>query len=286
MIKVIRCCLLTAIQGIKSWTENWRMAMLLLLMFVTVAEFCNNVNDFSSRINEATNALAVLPHLYNNQYFRLVIQFGIILMFSNAPFRNANSLFCIIRTGYKKWCVGQLIYIVTASILYTTLFFLLTIVCTVPTLGFSFSWGKTFSTLAQTDGFPLNIEYKIHLLYKPVDALLNTCLLLMLLSIFLGFLMFLLSSVFGKGAGTISATSIVLLGLVPAFSSNPAGVARFSPCSLTQIALLDSSGISGYPTVSYAYIFFGIALFLMATLTIAIYSNRKIKHRIYTMEAQ
>ena len=122
MIKVIRCCLLTALQEIKTWTENWRMAMLLLLMFVTVAEFCNNINDFSSRINEATNAFAVLPHLYNNQYFRLVIQFGIILMFSNAPFRNSNSLFCLIRTGYKKWCVGQLIYIVIASFIYTTVF--------------------------------------------------------------------------------------------------------------------------------------------------------------------
>ena len=50
MIKVIRCCLLTALQEIKTWTENWRMAMLLLLMFVTVAEFCNNINDFSSRM--------------------------------------------------------------------------------------------------------------------------------------------------------------------------------------------------------------------------------------------
>ena len=284
MIKVIRCCLLTALQEIKTWTENWRMAMLLLLMFVTVAEFCNNINDFSSRINEATNAFAVLPHLYNNQYFRLVINFGIILMFSNAPFRNSNSLFCLIRTGYKKWCVGQLIYIVIASFIYTTLFFLLTIVCTVPTLGFSLSWGKTFSTLAQTEGLPLNIQYKIHLLYKPVDALLNTCLLLLMLSIFMGFLMFLLSTIFGRGAGTIVATSIVLVGLVPAFSSNPAIVARFSPCSLTQIALLDNSGISGYPTVSYAYIFFGISLILMATLTITIYSNRKIKHRIYAME--
>lgn len=284
MIRDIKCCFQTAILGLKKWADNYRMIMLLLLLTVTIAEFCSNLNDFSDSINAQTNAIAVLPHLYNNQYFRLSIQFGIVLLFSNAPFRNENSLFCLVRIGYTKWCIGQIIYIIVSSFVYVLVIFMLTIICIFPTLDFSLIWGKTFSTLAQTSAGLINIDYKILLLYDPFGAFANTFILLVMISVIIGLLIFMLSSIFGKGMGILAATALVLLGLLPQFCSNPTLIAKLSPCSLTQIALLDNTGISGYPTVLYAYLVLGALIAFLIVAVIVIYSNKKIKHFIYAME--
>lgn len=284
MLCELKGCLKTAQADIWLWSENKRMIMLLLLISAVTAQFCFDLNDFSKSIGATTNIIAILPYLYSIRYFRLCIQFGIVLMFSNAPFRSGNSLFQVIRTGYTKWCVGQIVYIIISSAAYVFTLFLLCIIFTLSSSGFSLTWGKTFSTLAQTSGWTYRISYGLQLKYAPVEALVNTALLLFLLSVLLGMTMFLLSNVVGHGAGIIAASAIVLFGLVPDMTQNHILIITLSPCSLTQIENLDSIGISGYPSLAYAYTFLLVGITILISVSATMFSNKKIRQYVYSAE--
>lgn len=282
----LRCVFGIALRNIRSWAQNFRMLMLLLLLCASVSQFCSEINSFSLSINAQTNILAILPYLYssNKPYFRLIIQLGIILMFSNAPFKNENSLFCVMRTGYKKLCIGQILYIVFASSIYVFSLFLLTNIFCIQTLGYSFSWGKTFATLRLTTNFVYPITEKIQLLYSPLEAFLHTVFLIFMLSVFFGLLIFLMSNLLGKASGIILSAAFVLLGLMPDFCSAPALIAKISPCSLTQISLLDKTGMTLYPSIAYSYTVLGVLIIALFAANFLVYSSKKVRHKIYSAE--
>lgn len=286
MIQNIKCCIKIVAQNLKSWTQNYRMIMLMLLIGASVSQFCSEINNFSSSIGAETNIIGVLPNMYSNvkSYFRVIIQLGIILMFSNAPFKNDCSLFCVMRTGYVKWCIGQLLYIIGSSLFYVISLFFLTNVFCIRTLGYSYSWGKTFSTIRMTGSFIYPISAKIQIQYSPAEAFLHTMLLIFMLSVFFGLLIFFMSSLVGRSSGLILSAAFVLLGLMPDFCSIPALIAKLSPCSLTQIGLLDKTGMTLYPSVTYAYKVLGILIAVLIAANIFIYSNKRIRHKIYAAE--
>lgn len=282
----LRCIFGIALRNIRSWVQNFRMLMLLLLLCASVSQFCSEINSFSISINAQTNILAILPYMYssNKPYFRLLIQLGIILMFSNAPFKNDNSLFCVMRTGYKKWCIGQILYIIFASLIYVFSLFLLTNLFCIQTLGYSFSWGKTFATLRFTTNFVYPITEKIQLLYSPLEAFLHTVFLIFMLSVYFGLLIFLMSNLLGKASGLILSAALVLLGLMPDFCSAPALIAKISPCSLTQISLLDKTEMTLYPSIAYAYTVLGVLIVALLAANILVYSSKKVRLKIYSAE--
>lgn len=282
----IKCLYKIVLQNIISWSRNYRMLMLLILICVTVSQFCTEINNFSASIGASTNVLGIMPYMYSNNisYFRLVIQLGIILMFSNAPFKTDNSLFIVVRTGYVKWCIGQLLYIAAASLIYIISLFILTNLFCIQTLGYSVSWGKTFATLRMVSDFTYPITEKIQLLYSPPEAFMHTVVLMFMLSVFFGLLIFFMSSLIGRASGLILSVLLVLLGLMPDFCSIPALIAKISPCSLTQIGLLDKTGMTLYPSVAYAYTVLGILIAVLTAANIFIYSNRRIRHKIYASE--
>ncbi len=280
----VKCSAIISLFGIKSWAENKRMLTLALVLAIMSAKFCSEVNEFAKSIGSSTNVLAVLPHMYNNRFFRLNIQFGIVMMFSNAPFHRDDSLFCVMRSGYKKWCVGQLFYIIISSIIYVLFIFLSTAFFSISTLGFSSEWGKTFATLAQTSSIKYEISEGIQIQYTPLSALLNTMALLSFLTIGIGLLIFLLSNLIGRGTGVISATALILLGVVPDYTQFPALTVRFSPCSLTQLARFDNFGYTKYPSIGYAYAFLTIMVAALLIANVFVYFNRKIRFYAYSMD--
>ncbi len=288
ILQSAKCCAKIAAQNILSWAQNYRMIMLVLLLFVNLAQYCTELNSYSEDLGAKINGFGILPMLYNvNNGFimRLIIQLGIVLMFSNAPFKNNDSLFCVMRTGYAKWCVGELIYIVSASFIYTVSLFLITNILCVKNISYSLKWGRTFSSMQMSDAFVFKSPKKILLQYKPLEALLHTMLLIFLLSVFFGLLIFLMSSLVGRSSGVILASAFVMLGLMPGgFTQMPALASKLSPCSFTQLGMVDKLGISAYPSLSYAYTAFIILIVALLSANVIIYSNKKIRHNIYASE--
>jgi hypothetical protein len=211
-----------------------------------------------------------------------VIQFGVVLLFCNAPFVSANSAFVIIRTGYKKWFAGQILYVFFASFLYTSFVFLSTVISVLPNLTFEKNWGKVFATLAQTShDVPFNFEYGMHLKYDVSGAIVHTMLLLFLFSFMLGMLIFLLNSFINKASGMIASTSIILFSFAADWSTwNPISIIRISPSSLTALMNLDNKGFSEYPSLNYAYmaLLSMSALFIILTFIVIMTKTKSYKH--------
>ncbi|MDE7230556.1 MAG: hypothetical protein K2N56_08765 [Oscillospiraceae bacterium] len=285
ILKNAKCCSKIAAQNILSWAQNYRMIMLLLLLGATVAQYCAELEPYSDKVRAEINGLAVLPVMYNSyiSYFRVVIQLGIVLMFSNAPFKNADSMFCVMRTGYARWCAGELLYIVSASFIYTVSLFVMTNIFCVNKLTYSLKWGRTFTAM-QDGTFGYGVHSKVLLQYKPLEALLHTMLFIFLLSVLFGLLIFLMSSLVGRSSGVFIASALVLLGLMPNFTQRPALIAKLSPCSLTEISMTDKLGISYYPSLAYAYTVLCVLIVILFSANIIIYSNRKIRQNIYAAE--
>lgn len=283
----IKCVLRLAARNFRAWGQNYRMFMLLLLLITIFVEFCTKLNSFADSLGERINILGVLPNIYNagTMYFGIIIQLGIILMFSNAPFRSEDSLFRVMRTGYAKWCVGQIVYIIGASFVYTVTLFLLTNICCIGNIGYSSKWGRVFIALSDTNTrFRYDLYKRLPLRFSPLEALLHTMLMIFMISVILGLVMFFMESVFGKASGTFAAAALVFLGIMPMYCRRPASVARLSPCSLTWFYFLDGSGMTTFPTMTYAYTFLAVLTILLIAANIFIYSNKRIRHNIYAAE--
>ena len=251
--------------NMRKWFSDPRMLMLVLAVLVTIYSGCDGILRFSQTVGIPVNGFGILPHLYNNRFYRLFIQFGIVLLFCNAPFSTANSVFIIIRTGYRKWFVGQVMYILTASFIYTCFIFLSTLIPILSNITFQTTWGSVLSTLSQvSNNATLNFQFGLQQKYDVITALMHTFLLLFLFSFLLGMIMFFLNSFINKASGMIVSTLIILVSLVPDWTQYPMLIRRISPSSLTQIMELDIGGVSNFPTIEYAY------MVLMAIISILV----------------
>jgi hypothetical protein len=248
------------------------MIILVLVVFATIFPFVTEILKFSQNLGEPVNGFGILPHLINNSFFRYAIQFGVILLFCNAPFVTPNSSFIIIRAGYKKWFSGQILYVFISSFIYTIFIFISTLIIALPNLTFEQSWGKVFSTLTQnlSHDVPYYFGYGIHLNYSAFDAFFHTSLLLFLFSFMLGLLIFFLNSFINKSSGMIAATVIILFSFAAEWGPwKPSAVVRISPSSLTNLSSLDNKGVSEFPTLGYAY---SVLLLLCAMFVVLIFT--------------
>lgn len=275
-------------QDIRAWGQNFRMIMLLMILCIVLGKRCIEIAEFAVSINSPVNVIGLLPLLYSQARFfnPLIIQLGIVLMFSNAPFKGGNSQFTVMRTGYGKWCAGKILYIFTASGIFTISLFALTNIFSLVSAAYSPKWGKTLNTLmASRSGLGIWIPERVGLQYAPLEALLHNMLLIFLLSVFLGLLTFFFSSVVGRSSGVIASAAVVLLGMFPYYAENIPKAVKISPCSLTNLNYITKeNGISFYPGLSYSYAVLSGLVILFTAANIFVYSNKKIRHYIYAAE--
>jgi len=256
--------------NVRNWLSDPRIWMLILVIFSTIFSYVSKVMPFARSAGYPINALGILPHFYNNRFWRCAVQFGIIFLFCNAPFAGANSNFVVIRAGYKKWFAGQILYILTASFAYVAFVFASMVISAFPNFTFEKNWGKIFGTLARTLGsendVPLWFDYGMNLNYTVGEAFVHTFLLLSLFAFFLGLVVFFFNSFIGKTSGMIAAAVIILFPLAAEWGNwwQPGILTRISPSSMTEIMNLDSRNMTELPPVSYAY----TALILLSAIMI------------------
>lgn len=275
-------------QDIRAWGQNFRMIMLLMILCIVLGKQCAEIAEFARSINSPVNVIGVLPLLYSRPRSLnfIIIQLGLVLMFSNAPFKGGNSQFTVMRTGYGKWCAGQILYIFIASGIFTLSLFAFTNIFSLGLAAYSLKWGKTLNTLMVSDtGLGSHIPERIGLQFTPLEALLHNMLLIFLLAVFLGLLTFFFSSVVGRSSGVIASAAVVLLGMFPYYAENIPGAVKISPSALTNLNYVTKeNGVSFYPGLSYSYAVLCGLVILFIAANIFVYSNKKIRHYIYATE--
>lgn len=265
--------------NIKRWATNPRYYVLLLLIGMLMHYVSSPILKFSIMVGVPVTPW-IFPFISTDHYINGMLILGMVLLFCDAPFMNDSTPYECIRSGRKKWLYGQYTYILTASLLFTLTIMACSIICLLPNICFELGWGRVFRTLAQTNAGAqyslVPISYGIQQTYSPLQAMFLSGTLFWLATIFIGMLIFTLNLVTQRIGGTIMG---FVLAFCPFFAYEVGGgwIFYLIPTAWINIQMLDISGNSRYPSVTYAIIFLVAVIFLFMVIVSRIMKKQEVE---------
>lgn len=222
----------------------------------------------------------VFPHLFSAPVLQ-IFAFALVLFFSDAPFKDHFTPFVVIRTGRRNWIIGQIVYIVLASVVITLFTFIVSVLALIPNLEFSLDWGIVIQSLANDPSIAPNtvtifFDPALISYFSPLAAMGLSFLFYCLVSIFIGVIILCFNVLLKKTAGVVVAGVFVAISLF----ANFAGFLTYgnivfylSPVSWLGISSLgwDRADI---PSVTYALLVLILSMIFMSIISIIIYLNR------------
>ena len=230
--------------GIKKWMTSPRMYVVAILAALYLWAPLEQIRIFAMQ-QELSVSNWYFPLLWadDNGMIVLFLYFDIILMFCNAPFVDRQQIFVLLRSGKKNWFLGQLLYIVSAAVIYFLYIFVLTIVEFIPYVGFSFRWESVFESLANFDYRSVDMHASsmptelIHN-FTPLKAFALSFLVNVLITVLLGELIFLVNLFKNRGYGTGAALAVVLFSWLVGDAVFGSRLNYFSPISWSDITII------------------------------------------------
>lgn len=273
----IRKAVFISLNNFKKWPANPRVYVIFLLLLGYINMIFSSISAFCEKSGYKI-ALWVFPFLLAEPYSRLMILLGLILLFCDAPFIEAEQPYIITRAGRKLWTIGQIIYIILASALYFLTVLILTFMLLVPFSTLESGWGKVINTLSQFGAgrysVALPFDLSIVNTFSPMEAMLLELLLCWLLGIFVGLVMFILNLQFSRSAGGVAAAAISMFPLF--VRKTDWSLHYISPASWASLSVLDFSHTSSFPSFEYALISFAFLIAVAAFTAIILMKNKNI----------
>ena len=244
----------------RKWFSSTRIKIILLLVVLLIYNNFSGVRLFAAAANVNVTPWG-LPFLLSNFNNLIIIMFGYVFLYCNAPFIDEQKPYVILRSGRKIFSAAQILYIFVSSLIYAIFLAVATIVCSLPRVEFSPKWGKVFKTLAITsEGSQFNVALpvteKITLNFTPIEAMVKQLLLLWLIGCFLGFLIFALNMHFPRFVGIGAASLFIFLDMFADFFRISHGyfsnrIYSFSPVSWANLTIQKCNPAEMLPTFTY-----------------------------------
>lgn len=266
-----------------KWLGDIRIVVIFIMTAVYVYYCTGGVLYFSKMIGVKVTQW-VFPALFTDYIIsmgvpKVIILIGVIFLFCDAPFVDELYPSVVLRSGYKAWCMGQILYISVASFIYALFILLLTVIRFIPYIQFSNEWGKVISTLAFTDAkdsYALEILFSNEVIkgYTPIKAELLTFILFWIVSVMIGLILFVFNTFkkFKSIGAVISLVLILVDPLIQFFDKRE--LIKLSPVNLISIENLKIKSMSSAPTITYAFIYIGLIITVL--VTVALYSKDRV----------
>ena len=255
---------------------NGKMAAFVLIMLAVCWSYNRPLNRFIDDVDYPVS-WCVFPFLMAYPAFLILFWFGIIYINSDIPFMQHANMYQVIRTGRRRWSVGQIGGIFLRSFAAVLLTSICTILPLLPRIELTNEWGKLLRSAAVTNAaelyeFKYGIYYEILSEYTPLQ-LMGLCILLCtLIAGFMGTLMFLISLYFNRVLAVAGALAMAVL-LYFVTNAHPKiryRLAFFVPSVWAEVARIASPDMGYYwlPSVPYMLVFLTAGICLMAVLII------------------
>ncbi len=139
-------------QNYRKWLHNpryWIIAALLLIFSSTVSvAFCDVARASDTRLS-----CWMLPFLLYDRYLQFCIALCLIMLFCDAPFLDNLQPYCLQRLGRTRWFLGQMVYILSCSLLFFLFaWFCLILLCS-RRISWTPDWGSCLQMLAHDNPF-------------------------------------------------------------------------------------------------------------------------------------
>lgn len=253
----------------KRWRKDYRIYVLAILIFILLAKNIAGILEFSYetgyRINPWIFPVLLESYFVSMGLLKVLLLFGMVLLFCDAPFYDAMKPYLIIRCGRRAGCIGEIIYIAAASFLYVLYVWGMSLLCLIPRISFHMKWGKVLGTLAMTEAggnYAPTLCFNSQMIssYQPLEATILTFVNMWLFGIVIGLCIYTANILMkSKSVGVVLVSFFILMD--PVFSY--LGQARnfwFSPASWVSISRLNRISGSEYPTEGFALIIYLISI--------------------------
>lgn len=227
----------------------------------------------------------VLP--FSLQSPTMVMVYGCITVafFCNAPFSDRHMPFLIIRSGRLNWILGQVLYIVLAAAVYVGFYFLVSVICMLPNVGFANEWGWAEKAMAAGDqalsDYSITLRVDSHIVdyFTPVEATGLMMFLMWGVAVFSGMLIMMFNLI-SKGTLGVAISGILIfmsyfffyLGRM-FFGEYVLWISPFSWCTMWGVDFWD---MGDRPSFSYAAIVLMVSSVIMAAVSALVYCRRDI----------
>ncbi|WP_017473424.1 hypothetical protein [Amphibacillus jilinensis] len=277
---IIRCSIL----NIKKWIVNPRIYLVLIITFTFLLYNAHELARFTAYVGEGISPW-VFAHLFTPPVLQ-VFAFLAILLFCDAPFNDHHMPFVIMRIGRLKWFVGQLIYIVLSSILFTIITFLISVAVFIPHLKFTMDWGIIIRSLANdpmlaSDRVTIFFNPELVELMTPIKATVLSLLFFCLVTIFIGLTILCFNVLIKQTSGVVVAGSFVAFSLFSyylGFLSFGHIIFFMSPINWLSISSVGWNNQS-LPSPTYTIVFLVLAIVIMGIIAAKAFVHKDLSLR-------
>lgn len=259
---------------------NEKMGTFLLIMAVICWTYNSPMRLFVQSVHYPVS-WCVFPFFLASFGFLIFFWFGVIYVNSDVPFMQSVNMYHIIRTGRKRWLIGQIGGIFLRSLILVMVTVACTILTLLPYIEWSNEWGKVLRTLAATNvmeshNFEYYIYYEIFNEYTPFQLMALSIVICTLVCTFIGILMLFLCLYVNKicavaGATALSVLLFLVINLHPMIRYK---VALFVPTIWVEIAKMFTPEIGYYWLPSIYYM---LSVLLISIIVMSLFIMRKVK---------
>lgn len=271
-------CLKVAMWHLKSWKGSVRIIVVFIMCIVMTVYRSLEYIDYAKSIGGIMNCFETYITVTNNGWFGIIMFILILLLFMDAPFMDNNSLYVVSRIGRYRWCIGKIIYIFIAAVIFNGVILLTTILSSV---AYSFPgniWSDTFLGVVRGDpvskGFDvsfLNMEI-VKFLSPAVTAFMSAG-LMVLLDCMVGMVLYALNLVNGKVLGCAVTSILYLVG----YTVSDSEYVKFLPM---HNSLMVEHQLDGGMTFKWSVIYFCIIIAVSTVVSLLLI--RKVDYKITT----
>lgn len=192
-----------------------RLGAFTILMFLICQLYNAPLRNFSAEVNYPC-AIWVFPFMLSQYTFLLIFFFAVIYANADIPFMQYSNMYAFIRTGRKKWGAAQLMILFFRSVVLVGITFAASVITLLPRVELTMQWGKLIKTIA-TNMAETASQYKYFFFYEalieftPLELLLKTCVITVLVVFLLSSILFLVSIYVNRMIAISGTTAYVLL---------------------------------------------------------------------------
>ncbi len=249
-----------------------KIPVLLIMLGIIIHDYSKALCRFSVQSGFELSQW-IFPLIFNQIYMRRIINIGVVFLFCDLPTAKQNYYFLLHRSGKSCWIAGQFLYIIIMSIMYYFSIFLITILVNIKYIEFSQEWGKAICIVASgkiNAGENLYISREIVNLFSPLEAVLNTFVLNVLMASFLGGVILFFNLLFGRAPAGIVASSVMIF--IDIITNYYHSLISWSPVTWSNLEY-----ISFYRSKVFVICFYSISFLLIMLISIAYHRKNTIK---------
>ncbi|MCI7444330.1 MAG: hypothetical protein MSA89_14840 [Clostridium sp.] len=201
-----------------KWICNSKMIVLLVMLIFIKSCAIDPLLEHCEKMNEKINIIEPFIAIGNSNMLLLIIPAVFLVLMSDFPKTDGNSLFYIIRCGKINWFLGQIVFALMSILSFLGAIFLLTIILSVGKVYIGTSWSDVitkYNTLFPDDSYSFASQLIVGRIFNQMSLLKAFIHTFLLISSYL-FLIILILIVFflvnHKEIGTFINSIIMALG--------------------------------------------------------------------------